>query len=213
MRRLLLIGGGGHCRSVLDCIDRELFAQIGICDVEERVGDSVDEIPIIGSDASLMQLREQGFTDAAITLGSIGNPKRRIALFRRALEIGFDFPPIIAPSAVVSGNASIAFGAFVGKGAIVNAGAKVGQCCIINTGAIVEHDCIVNDFVHIAPGAVLSGGIFLGTGVHIGANATVIQNIRIGSEALIGAGSVVVRDIPPGVRAMGNPCRIQGAIR
>lgn len=210
MNRLLLIGGGGHCRSVLDCIDRSLYEELAICDLESRIGQIVDGVPIIGCDRQIVELRAYGFTDAAITLGSIGKTTLRKSLYHQALAAGFRLPPVIAPSALVSTHAIVGSGTFVGKGAIINAGACIGCCCIINTGAIIEHDCRINNFVHLAPGTVLSGSVQIGANTHLGTNTTVLQNIQIGEDTLVGAGSVVVRNLPSGVRALGNPCRIRG---
>lgn len=50
--------------------------------------------------------------------------------------------------------------------------------------------------------------ITVGDDVWIGGNVVVLPGVRIGSNTVIGAGSVVTRDIPPGVVAVGNPCRI-----
>jgi len=44
--------------------------------------------------------------------------------------------------------------------------------------------------------------------VWIGGGAIVCPGVRIGAGTTVGAGSVVVRDLPPGVLAVGNPCRV-----
>jgi maltose O-acetyltransferase len=50
--------------------------------------------------------------------------------------------------------------------------------------------------------------IAIGSRVWIGGGAIVAAGVTIGDDTTIGAGSVVVRDIPPGVLAVGNPCRV-----
>jgi maltose O-acetyltransferase len=50
--------------------------------------------------------------------------------------------------------------------------------------------------------------ISIGTRVWIGGATIVCPGVSIGNDTTIGAGSVVVRDIPPGVLAVGNPCRV-----
>ena len=49
--------------------------------------------------------------------------------------------------------------------------------------------------------------IVVGNDVWIGGNVTVLPGVTIGDGAVIGAGSVVVHDVPPGVVAVGNPCK------
>jgi len=73
--------------------------------------------------------------------------------------MGFIIPNIVDASAKVSKHSQIDKGVFIGKHVVVNAGAVIGQGAIINSGAIVEHDCEIGEFVHIAPGTVLCGGV------------------------------------------------------
>lgn len=209
MEKLLLIGGGGHCKSVLDSLERSKYRQIAICDVAQKVGQCVLDVPIIGCDDDLPVLFRAGYTQAVVTLGSIGCTKLRLETYHLLKKIGFSFPSVIDPDAAVSSQASIGEGTFIGKRAVVNACAKIGDFCILNTGCIVEHDCHVGDFAHIAPGAVLSGSAHIGAHTHVGANAVVIQEAAVGEYANIGAGSVVVHNIPARVTAFGNPCRVQ----
>lgn len=44
--------------------------------------------------------------------------------------------------------------------------------------------------------------------VWIGGGAILCPGVTVGARSVIGAGSVVTKDIPPGVLAVGNPCRI-----
>ena len=164
-------------------------------------------IPVLGGDSDLPRLFAAGWTHAAVTLGSVGNPARRRTLYRMLKDIGFSLPVIADPSAVIGRETTLGEGVFIGKGAVVNSGVQIGPCAIINTGALVEHDCVVGAFAHIGPGGVLCGDVTLGEDVHVGANAVVRQSIRIGTGSLVGAGSVVVKDLAADTQAFGNPCR------
>lgn len=209
MEELILIGGGGHCKSVIDSLRKDdRFRIIGILDKKEKVGTSINGVPIVGEDETLPYYFQNGVRHAFITLGSIGNIKGREKLYHMVKSIGFQLPVIIDPSAIISESAKIGEGTYVGKGAILNIDVKVGKNCIINTGAIIDHDCQIGDFCHIAPGTTLSGNVTIGYGSHIGTNSTVIQGIEIGSGTLIGAGSVVIKNIGSNQKAYGNPCRV-----
>lgn len=59
-----------------------------------------------------------------------------------------------------------------------------------------------------AQGISTSAPITIEDDVWIGANATVGAGVTIGKGTIIGAGSVVTKNIPPGVVAVGNPCRV-----
>ncbi|HOM02481.1 MAG TPA: acetyltransferase [Acetivibrio sp.] len=207
-KKILLIGGGGHCKSVLDSLlDLNEYDDIGIIDSMGNIGSTVLGIPILGSDKDLPSLYKAGYRHGFVTVGSVGNPALRIKLFNTLCEMGFIIPNIVDASAKVSKHTQIGKGVFIGKQAIVNAGAVIGNGAIINSGAIIEHDCEIGEFVHIAPGTVLCGGVKVGKHSHIGSNAAVKQQVCIGSNCLIGMGSVVTKDIGDNITAYGNPCR------
>ena len=196
MNKLVLIGGGGHCRSVLDTALRSgCFDEIVITDQTLKPGTSLFGSAVVGTDEELPRLRDSGFNLAFITVGSIQSTEVRERLTERTKQIGFIFPIIIDPSAAVSKNASIDEGTFIGKHAVVNAGVKIGKHCIINTGAIIEHDCAIGDFSHVSVGAILCGDVQVGDRTLIGAGSTVIQGVHIGNRVIVGANSTVLRNI------------------
>ena len=206
-RRLLLIGGGGHCKSVLDCVlSTGVFKSIGIVDCNPSV--SALGIKVIGNDDELLRLKNDGWTDAFISVGSIGSTALRRRLYQRIKELGFTVPTIIDPSVILGRAIKIGEGVFIGKRAIINTGSSIGDCAIINTGVIIEHDCQIGAFAHISPGGILCGQVVIGDDSHIGAGTVVRQGISIGYCSLIGAGSVVVKDIPDNIKAYGNPCKV-----
>lgn len=208
-KKILLVGGGGHCQSVLDSLlELDQFSAIGIIDKKENVGRELLGIPIIGCDDDLPQLYSAGYNYAFVSIGSIGNSDIRRRLFNKLNEIGFIVPNIIDPSATVSRHLKMETGIYVGKKAVINAGSMIHKGAIINTGAIIEHDCNVGEFAHIAPGSVLSGGVIIGNNTHIGANCVIKQQLKIGADSIIGMGSVVLKDIEDNVIAYGNPCKV-----
>lgn len=195
-RRILLLGGGGHCRSVLDCLLRmERYEQIGIVE-RELATDLTMGAPVVGTDEDLPRLFTDGWKEAFVTLGSIKSVANRRRLYMKAKEVGFSFPSIIDPSAVVSPFARVGNGVFVGKNTVINAEAKIGDMAIINTGAIIEHGCRIGEFAHISVGAAVCGDCDISDGVFVGANATVIQGVKIGMNSIIGAGTVVLKNVP-----------------
>lgn len=207
-KRILLIGGGGHCKSVLDSLlELSEYAEIGIVDRKENLGKLVMGVPFVGCDDDLPALFKDGYGYAFVTVGSIGNPTLRIKLFNLLSEIGYEIPVIIDNSAKVSKYATVEQGVFIGKQSILNAGALIQKGAILNSGSIVDHDCQIGAFSHIAPGAVLGGEVVVGENSHVGSNATVKQQIHIGSNSIIGMGSVVLQNIDSNTMAYGNPCR------
>lgn len=205
---IILLGGGKHCASVIDSIRSQgLYNPIGILDMPEKIGTTIHGVPILDTDDKLKEYYNKGIQNAFVTIGSIGETVVREKLVRLAADIGFVFPNIIDPSAIVSSHAQIGEGIFIGKGAIINTNAFIGNHSIVNTGSIIEHDCVIGQFVHLAPGSTFSGGVNVGDYTHIGTNSTVIQEISIGTRTLIGAGSVVIKNIGDHKKAYGNPSK------
>ena len=213
-RHILLIGGGGHCHSVLDSLSSSgHFEKIGIvakdaANYKELKDNQLVADYLVGVDADLPRLFSCGWNAAFVTLGSIGNPIGRKKIYELLRRIGFQIPSIIDETAVVSNRATIGSGVYIGKKAVINVNSIIGDCAIINTGAIVEHDCVIREFVHVSPGAIICGQVSIGENSHVGAGSTVRQGIKIGENVLIGAGSVAVKDIPDNVMAYGNPCKV-----
>jgi len=207
MKKIVLIGSGGHCKSIIDSIKG--LKKFEIVAIVEKKEDGIG-INKIEKNEKLCLLYKSGIRNAFIAVGSIGNPSARIKLYELLKNIGYKFPIIIDKTAIVSTNSKIEEGVFIGKGAIVNANVTIKKQCIINSGSIVEHDCVINEFVHLAPGVTLSGRVSIGEGTHVGTNSTIIQNVVVGKNVLIGAGSVIIRNVSDGVKIYGNPGREVG---
>ena len=188
MENILLVGYGGHAKSIADCIERQGNYRIaGYTDSMQR------ESPYqyLGTDERLQECYDNGIKKAVIGVGYLGKGKIRETIYDTLKQIGFELPVISDPSAIISSTASVGEGTFIGKNVIVNSEAYVGRACIINTQALVEHECKIDDFSHIAVSAVLCGQVQVGRAAFIGANATVIQCMNIPAGCMIPAGVVV----------------------
>jgi len=191
LKEILILGAGGHCRSLIDVIELEnKFKIAGIIDNELPVGNKVLNYEIIGSDNDLEKLREK-YEYAVIGVGQIKTPKIRMKLFETLKRLKFILPVIISPRAYVSKYAEIGEGTVVMHDALVNSNVKIGKNCIINTKALIEHDCIIEDNCHISTGAIVNGGVVVGEGSFIGSNAVTKEIIKIPEKSFIKAGSVV----------------------
>ena len=205
--RILLVGAGGHCKVVIDTLQRlKTFTILGIIDSVKTVK-SVAGVSIIGDDAQLEKMLKK-CPSAIVCLGSIGNPYKRMEVTRQLKKVGFKLPAIVHPSAIISKSAKIQEGAFIAAGAVIGPDVSIGEHVIVNTNASIDHDCHIGNFVHIAPGVTVSGGVEIGENSHVGTGATIIEYKKIGANTLIGAGSVVIGDVPANCKAYGNPCRV-----
>jgi len=186
--KIILIGGGGHCHSVIDVIEQENKFDIGgIIDKKENIEKKVINYEIIGSDEDLPLLFES-YKYALITIGHIQTNLLRVNLFNTLKKIGYILPVIISPLAYVSKYAKIKEGTVVMHHALVNANATIGCNCIINTKALIEHDVTIEDHCHISTAAVVNGGVIVKENTFFGSNAVSRQDIEV--SRFVKAGSI-----------------------
>lgn len=203
MQKLIVVGAGGHARSVVDiALQNDEFELVGCIDPGN--GDVLG-IPVIGNDSDLPALRKKGIQNIFIAVGS---NSRRNALFKEALRIGFEPVNIISRHSVISPRVRLGIGICVMAGAVVNVNVVIGDNSIINTRCSIDHDCKIGMSSHIAPGVTVSGTVVIGEGVHIGTGTSVIDGITIGDWSYIGGGAVVVKNLPSGIISYGIPARV-----
>ncbi|WKZ33169.1 MAG: acetyltransferase [Thermodesulfobacteriota bacterium] len=204
--RLVLIGGGGHARVLMELISLSDSLEVeAVLDPNLAPGTFVSGIKVAGGDGLLPGLFSRGVRYACVAVGSVKDNTRRASIYKKLKEAGFSLPRLMHPKAFISGSADINEGAQVMAAAVVQAGSSIGANTIVNSGAIVEHDCRIGNHVHLSPGSVISGGSVIEEGAFVGAGATVIQGVRVGERAIIAAGAVAVGDVAPGVLVKGVP--------
>ncbi len=144
---------------------------------------------------------------AVLGTGKIDASPYRMELQRTIQPLGYRFPAITSPQAVVNEEVDLGAGTVVLDGVVVNSGTVVGGWSILNTNSTVEHDCRIGENVHVAPGATVSGGVTIGDNTMVGAGATVIQGITIGGDCVVGAGATVIRDLLTPGTYVGTPAK------
>lgn len=208
MKRIVLIGGGGHSKVVIDIIKSNYeFEIVGITDENFQVKE-VCNIPVLGDDSILEELFDKGVEYAFICIGISKNFDLRNKLYEKIKNIGFKIPTLIHRQAIVSPYAKIGQGTCVMAGAIINSYAQIGENSVINTGAIIEHDCIIGDNTFISPGAILGGNVIIKKNSFIGMGSKIIEGKIIGNNVIVGAGAVVIDDIPASCTAVGVPAKV-----
>ena len=200
---LILIGGGGHCKSVIDAAESQGRQILGILDVPEEVGNDVLAYKVIGTDDDIPQY--VGRAEFLITVGFIKNPDIRIKLFNKVKDAGGRFATIIASTAHVSRYAHIGEGTVILHHAVVNADATVGTNCIINTFANIEHDATIGDNTHISTGTMVNGACKVGARVFIGSQSVLSNGISVDDDIIIGAGSFARKSLKTKGIYSGNP--------
>ncbi len=202
---LILIGGGGHCKSVIEVVESAGYHILGILDRPSEMGKDVLGYKIIGTDDEI-----PNFIDNAqflVTVGQIKSADIRIKLHQLVKNAGGTFAIVIASTAHVSQYAQIGEGTVVMHKAFINANAQIGKGCILNTMCNIEHDAIIGDYCHISTGAMVNGSVTIGANCFIGSQSVVANNISICDNVVVAAGAVILKNITkPGIY-IGNPAK------
>lgn len=192
MRKLILLGGGGHCHSVIDCIDKTVYTICGILDPKTNL-EPIDGIEVLGTDDKLHEL---GNTYSYhITIGMTKISTIREKAYNLLTDMALSIETIISPYAYVAKGGFLDKSCTIMHQALINRGVQIGANTIVNTRALIEHDTIIGKHTHISTGAIINGGCTIGDHCLIGSNATILHGINITSSTIIGAGTVVTSNI------------------
>lgn len=158
-RKVVILGGGGHARVILDIIRLSGDIPVAFLDDHRPESGELDGCPWGGKLSEVGQFPEK--VQFFIALGNNMLRKKLAETIQRQWYVA------IHPRAVVAASASIAPGSVVAAGAVLNAGVKIGRHCIVNTGSILEHGVTLGDFAHISSGCIVGGDAIVGAGAHL----------------------------------------------
>lgn len=202
MKKVILIGGGGHALSVLEMVeDHCIFAGYADLAPNENM-----PIPYLGNDEEV--LLKYSPSEYAIHHTLVYAKEVNLKLRQRMIQKYANYEKVvfIANSAVVTKNSHVGSGTGVFHGAILNR-SFVGSNCIINTGAILEHNTYLGDNVFVGPNSTICGDTKIGNNVLIGAGAVIRDDITICNDVVIGMGSIITKDITESGVYTGSPAK------
>ena len=204
--RVVLIGGGGHGKVVLDALLESGRDVAGFIDDDpEKAGGQVLQFPILGPSSALRDLALRFHFEEVIV--AIGDNYIRDRKFREVIAAGLKPVGVVHPGACVSRFAELGQGVVIMAGAVVNPGTVIDDNVCVNTCACVDHDNHLSRSCHVFPNATLAGGVQVGEFSYVGSGAVVNPYCPIGSHSYVGAGAVVIRAVPDGVVVAGVPAR------
>lgn len=201
MEKLILIGAGGYAKSVIDSIDQYNFNMIGFID-EFKNEEFHLGYPIIAK-----RLEDISNRQDYVYFIAIGNNQRRKKWYERLVKLKLRTINVIDKSAIVSPQAIIGTGCFVGKMAIVNSNAVIGNNCIVNTKALMEHGSVIEDHVNLSTNCVINGDVKVGAGSFVGSCSVIIGQKEVGEWSTVGAGAVVIHNVGDNITVAGVPAR------
>jgi sugar O-acyltransferase (sialic acid O-acetyltransferase NeuD family) len=210
MQKVIMLGGGGFAREVLETIDlinkntENKIVPVGFVydGAGKETGKIVNGLPVLGE---LSYLKNVDFDEVRL-VAAVGRSVWRRKMVEEAKKMGARFTSILHPTVTISKWASVGEGAIMQRFCNVMPNAVVGDFFIGNAFVGIGHDANIGDFVHMNPHVVISGGTIIGNDVFIGLRATVLT-CRIGDGAVIGACALITKDVPPNRMAKGMPAK------
>lgn len=202
-RPIILVGGGGHCKSVIEAAESAGVIIKGILDIPENVGKKVLDYTVIGTDEDISLYADT--CDFIVTVGFVKDASLRIKIHEKVMAVKGHFGRVIASTAHVSRYASIGEGSVIMHQAMVNAGAQIGFGCIINTFANIEHDAMIGDYTHISTGAMVNGDCQVGKRVFLGSQSVMVNGTFITDDCIVAAGSLARKSMQRSGIYAGNP--------
>lgn len=208
--KYVVLGAGGHAKIALDILQLNKAKIYGLTDVNYYDGAMCMGYPVIGTDMILEDLAKKGIRNAAMGIGHVGNPRIRNQVYEKAKIMGFQFPNIVHPRAIIADNVVLGDGNLIAAQSVLNPEAVIGSLCIVNTAAVIEHEVVIGNGVHIAPNATVLGMAQIGDNTFVGAGSVILQGVKVGKNCTVGAGCIVLEDIADDTVIVGNPGRILG---
>lgn len=196
-QQLIILGFGGHARSVADVALACGYSSLLFVDSNAREGENFLGHPVFAE----LDLLAQGCD----VFPGAGDNIRRQQQCREITLLGLTPAKLISPLASIGVGSSIEAGCFVGHHAHIGPMTEIAKGCIINTGAIIEHESKVGAYAHVSVNATIAGRSTLGSLSMLGAGATIIDGVTVGDRIMIGAGAVVHRSITGSGTYVGVP--------
>lgn len=187
-RGLVILGFGGHARSVADIALTLGIKGLIFVDEAAHPDESLWGFPV-------RKTFEDKLLDGWQAFAASGDNHIRHVQVTTILERSWPLGTLISPTATIASEASISAGCFIGHHAHVGPLSSIGTACIINTGAIIDHECKIGDYTHVSVNSSVAGRCHVGSFVFLGAGVTVIDKVCIADSITVGAGGVVVKSL------------------
>jgi sugar O-acyltransferase (sialic acid O-acetyltransferase NeuD family) len=203
-RDLIIVGTGGHAVAALDLASQMnirviAFVKPPSLGLSESIPDVISGAPVI----SMLELQRHSSAEYFI---AIGDNFRRAEIHAALATYGIrKFPNLISKSALISKDAGIGHGNFIGNFANIGPRSQVGNFTVINTRASCDHENVLADYCMLSPGATTGGKVHIGRYSFIGMNSVVRQGITIGENCLVGALSYVNKPVEDNSVSWGLP--------
>ena len=209
MKKVIVVGGGGHAKVVIDILEVVgEYKIVGIIDKKLKAGDILFGYPVLGNDDVLPGLLRDGITCVAMGIGGFVDNKLRKQIYIKIKSWGFTFVNAIHPSCIIMPGGSVGEGVVMFPGVVVNSSVIIGNNVILATGSTTDHETVIEDHVLVSAGVSVGAYTRIQEQALIAIGATIVSGVNIGKSSLVAAGAVVLKDVPDSTRVVGIPARV-----
>lgn len=201
-KQLVILGIGGHARSVADVALQLGYLNIIFVDKNAKNGECYEGFEVFKRIPNSINLSKCVFFPAA------GDNSIREEQYKELKKMGVEIVSIISNRATISRDSTIQAAVFIGHHAHVGPRTTIRDAVILNTSSIVEHDSIIGNFSHVSIGTAVAGSCTVGDRCFLGAASTIIDSIEITENVTLGAGGVVIKNIKDSGVYVGVPAKM-----
>lgn len=196
-KTLLIIGAGGHARSVADVALQIGYKDLVFWDKNAKENEKIFNFPVV-KDIDILNNSKR-------IIVAIGDNEERERFFS-SLNKNY-IVNIISSLSYLGRELSMENGNFISHGSYIGPLVKIGINNIINTHCVIEHECEIGNNNHISINSTIAGRCKIRNNVFVGAGSIIKDRISICSNVIVGAGSVVVKDIIESGTYIGIPAK------
>jgi len=191
MKRLLIIGSGGHAGQVIDAVNLVgEYTIVGLIDDFLPVGTIKHGYIIVGKVDEISTMKNH-FEYLFIAIGD--NITRSDIWYKYSQ---YPYAIIVHPKASVSTKSNIYKGVYIGANATVAYNTSIYTCAIVNTNASIDHDSKLYAFASLNPNSATGGNVKIDTHTRVGMGVNIRDGVTIGVRCKIGMGCTIISDVP-----------------
>ncbi len=204
---VLIFGANALGKAVLDIFNRNNVLVYGFLDEDKtKIGTEINDVSVLG------ETDDDGFLklignkcEAFVAIENKNKREDLIELLNERRKV----QPVnaIHDKAIISEDAAIGHGNYVGAGAIINSFAVIENHCLIHASVTIEYEAVIKNLAQIGTGAIIGAAAIIEEGAFVGSGAIIVGGVTIGKNARVGVGSVVVENVPAKATVFGNPAK------
>ena len=208
MKKVIVIGSGGHALVVIDILHSMTeYEIVGVTSNSLDINANFFNYPVLGDDKIIKEYVNDENYFAAMGLGGYRNNNLRQKVFELVKSMGMSFINVIHPSAIISQTVKIGEGSVIFPGVVLNTKVQIGKNTIVATGSTVDHETIIGDHVLISAGVTIGAYSLVNNGALLALGSKIVSGITIGSNSLVAAGAIVINNIEENSKVYGIPAK------